>query len=1298
MPSTAMAEEVPPPTAAAVPPLPETVSADALPTLQIDNGVVWTQTIVGNTVYAAGQFENVRPAGAAVGQNLTKRTNIVAYDLTTGQLIASFAPTFNNRVNELAASPDGKKLYVTGSFSQVNGQARSRFAVLDLPSGNLTANTLSLNNIGKAVYPTADGVYVAGYFTAVGSQPRNRVAKLNAAGTAVLPFSVPVDEGQVQSIVADATGSQVVFSGNFRSVGGSGNPGFGIFRADGATGAGLPLGVNTRIRNAGEGSGIMSLATDGTKFYGVGWHYGSAGTLEGSFAGNWADGSLAWIEDCHGDTYDIAIVRDIAYSASHKHYCGNSGGFPQTNPWSFNHATAWTTDARGVNTPDIYGYPDHPGTPRPEILNWYPLTPPGTFTGQNQAVWTVTGNDDYVIYGGEFPSVNGTRQQGLVRFAVRSLAPNKQGPRLSGESWTPSVTSYESGKVRLRYQTNWDRDDLSLTYRVYRDNETSAPISEKTIAATFWQPTGEVVSDAGLQPGASHRYRVTVTDPSGNVVKSPWVSVTVSNEAPSAYVDAVLGDDALNYWRLNEAAGATAFDWSGTNDLALSGEYTRSAAGAIEGDANTATAFVNGFGGAAQSATGPNSFTIETWIKTTSTRGGKIVGFGNANTGLSSSYDRQVYMDDAGRLWFGAHPGGVRTVNSTASYNDGRWHHVVASLGSDGMKLFVDGKRVAQRADVTGGQDYQGYWRVGGDNLNGWTNRPSSDNFNGLIDDVAIYAAPLSTTQIRGHFEAAGGVLDLPAEPRDAYGSLIYKSDPDFYWRFDETSGATVVDSGVQENPGALAGDYTRGAAGALGESTRGISFNKRTCQWWEMGCSNTNGGNAYTTASGPAPTVYSVETWFKTTTSEGGKLFGFADTQSGNSSNHDRHVFMRDDGRLVFGAWTGQENTVVTQAALNDGQWHHVVATQGPDGMRLYVDGTLRGTNPQTQAQSYSGYWRVGGGTTWGSSSQNLIGSFDEAAMYTRVLTADEVAAHHAVGSGAPIPNQAPVAAFAVAVDGLTITADAAPSTDSDGRIATYAWEFGDGGVSAEALATHTYATGGTYTVRLTVTDDDGATATTTQQVVVEPPNVAPTARFTVAADDLRVSVDAASSSDSDGTIASYTWDFGDGTTATGPTATHLYASAGGKGITLTVTDDDGATHSVTQVVELVAPNQAPTASFTLRKEGQDISVDAAASSDPDGTIVSYAWNFGDGSTGTGATATHRYGVPGPYTVTLTVTDNRGATATTTRGVDTTLPANVAPVAVFTSAVSGLSVSVDGSGSSDADGSIASYAWDFGD
>ncbi len=236
------------------------------------------------------------------------------------------------------------------------------------------------------------------------------------------------------------------------------------------------------------------------------------------------------------------------------------------------------------------------------------------------------------------------------------------------------------------------------------------------------------------------------------------------------------------------------------------------------------------------------------------------------------------------------------------------------------------------------------------------------------------------------------------------------------------------------------------------------------------------------------------------------------------------------------------------------------------------------------------------------------------------------------------------------------TVTFDASDSSDSDGEIVSYSWDFGDGTTATGVTATHVYGDDGSYLVKLTVTDNDGTTNSTTETKDIL--NNSPVASFTQAFDEVITgeedSFDASDSSDLDGSIVTYSWDFGDGTTATGVTATHTYTNSGICTVTLTVTDDDGASDSVTSTVNIA--NQAPVGLFTANTteltENQGIRFDASESYDLDGTIVSYSWDFGDGTTATGVTAGHNYVEEGDYTITLVVADNEGATDSTTENV----------------------------------------------
>ena len=426
-----------------------TVTADALPTVQI-NGVVWTQAMIGNVVYAGGDFTAARPAGAAPGTHQTARRNLLAYDITTGKLIATFAPgAFNGAVKTLAVSSDKKTVYVGGNFTKVGTTARAHFAALDARTGALRSPAPSFNSSVNALVATSSTVYVGGAFTTAGGQPRSRLASMTTGGK--ITRWAPRANSGVNALVLTDKGRSLVVGGSFTTLNGS--PASGSGALDPSSGHSRTWKVNRVVRNGGKSSGVLSLATDGSTVYASAYTYGT-GNFEGVYAASGTDGTVRWLQDCHGDAYSVAVAGGVVYSVGHAHYCANIGGFPDTSPrTAWYRALAVSTSAAGTvvknGQTSVRTYTNFAGQPAPALYNWFPDLAPGTFTGMSQAAWSVVGNGSYVSLGGEFPKVNGVAQQGLVRMAVGSKAPGTVGPQLKGSATMPSATVQTDGSVAV---------------------------------------------------------------------------------------------------------------------------------------------------------------------------------------------------------------------------------------------------------------------------------------------------------------------------------------------------------------------------------------------------------------------------------------------------------------------------------------------------------------------------------------------------------------------------------------------------------------------------------------------------------------------------------------------------------------------------------------------------------------------------------------------------------------------------------------------------------------------------------
>jgi PKD repeat protein len=302
------------------------------------------------------------------------------------------------------------------------------------------------------------------------------------------------------------------------------------------------------------------------------------------------------------------------------------------------------------------------------------------------------------------------------------------------------------------------------------------------------------------------------------------------------------------------------------------------------------------------------------------------------------------------------------------------------------------------------------------------------------------------------------------------------------------------------------------------------------------------------------------------------------------------------------------------------------------------------------------------------------------------------------ALSDPSPGPNAPPTAAFLAGCGGLNCNF-ADKSADPDGNLAEWRWEFGDGEISTARDPSHAYQSGGTYTVRLTAEDNEGATSTTTRQVTTPGPNYP-------------LGLTLTTSSTSTQQRVTLTWTRAQGTQV------YIYRNGlvfqstkndGTEQITKNATGPASYIFKVCEAATTICSNPAtaqfnggaapdnalPNAVFTPTCSAGTCRF-ADGSTDPDGTVSGWQWNFDDGTSSTQRNPTHTFASAGSYQVRLTVTDDRGGQGTSTKQVTVGDPPNSPPSADLTWSCTGLDCTFTDASSDD--GGITAWAWDFGD
>lgn len=226
------------------------------------------------------------------------------------------------------------------------------------------------------------------------------------------------------------------------------------------------------------------------------------------------------------------------------------------------------------------------------------------------------------------------------------------------------------------------------------------------------------------------------------------------------YRTEVVADSPYLYWKLDETSGtAIADSGAGNHPGTLLAQTTAfNQVGALTSETpNRAMGFSVTSITANAAVAAPSTFSVEAWVRSTSTTGGRVIGYGNANgQNAATTQDRLLYLGANGRVYFGV--GSAKTVvASSGVVNNGTWHHVVGTYvaGTNGMRLYVDGALQGQNTATVQSYSANGWWRAGAEQMTGWTSNPTDNYYDGSLDELAVYTDVLTPAEVLSHYRNA---------------------------------------------------------------------------------------------------------------------------------------------------------------------------------------------------------------------------------------------------------------------------------------------------------------------------------------------------------------------------------------------------------------------------------------------------------------------------------------------------------------------------------------------------------------
>jgi PKD repeat protein len=1176
-------------------------------TPRISTGEIWDIEVVGQRVFVAGTFSSL--------QNTTGNTAVVnqrylaSYNLGTGLIDTGFRPSFGGGgVTAVEASPDGTKLYVTGSFNTINGVTKRKIASINPATGAPVAGfTANAGAQATALAATNTTVYVGGNFAAVNGVPRVGLVALNGTTGAVVPgFVNDVSGGigvngalTIQQLKLTHDDSKLLVVHTGRRIAGQDRYGVGLI--DTRTNQLLPWRTRLWDDNLQFVGGIQRVyagdIAPSDQYFVVG--SGSGGdrppindtAIAFPVAGG-DDVQPLWVSRHFDSVYSVAITEAAVYVGGHF-------GFQESptapDPWPGLDNVGYGTGQglAGYGLGDAVVRRDHIGALSPadgKALEWNPGS--NSFEGNKAMEATPRG----LFVGGD-GMYQGGKQTGRVAFYDFNTVPapspidtqvvNPIEGRvvasgvqfvIDGRATAPGRVRRVQVEVQDRNTKQYLQDDLVSWGGI---NNIYASLATENATSTAWSLPVTITGNRELQVMAK-TFAVTGGSDATKAVKK-FESFSVDDQTPTTGISGPSGSVLASTTFI---ATGTASDDKGVNALTYwfrneSNQYLQED-GSVSSNFNTFRGTPDVVG--ATSATWQYEVTLPhegewrmsaTAIDSTgqsdlrgATRDWLITSTGVAPT-VAVNAPAPMTPPTAAAPYTVA-PGGRLTFSGTANDTD--------DLANVEISLRNNTTREQLASDGQWGTDVvQGWHRISPSNINttsyNWSYQTPFDLTPGqysfsvrATDEIGLTTSSTNQGRLTINAQVAGDAFPDGRLSFTGTDSSIEVLHLDLAGTATDDKGVAAVRVALEDQDTGRYVQPNGTMAAAFATLNATLAAPDATSTSWTLGVDLPTKGEF-------AVTAFAVDTAGQQDTSTSGATSRYL-------------VYPGDlDPWLSETLFSPTEGTAFTEARIfisgraeDDTSMGRVeVAVVNGAGQYMSSSGSFSSTN-----ESWRSAFLNSPGTP-GSNFSYTTPVIPSGAYTVRARAVD------AYGQVQPVPrdvnvtvtapagNTAPVASFTAACTQNVCAFDGRASTDENAPTLTYAWNFGNGRTGSGPVPNHTYTTAGTFTVTLTVRDEYGLTGTTTRTVTIAEPagNQAPNPVINPPACTLLVcNISGVGSADPNaGDTFTYLWNFGDGTaTSTASAMAHSFPAAGTYTVTLTVTDGWGRSQSATRQVTVSA------------------------------------------------------------------------------------------------------------------------------